>query len=91
MQIGTHGDWNFLEAKSGSAGLKNIAGEERDAFSQMTLLAGKNNWSFDGNSLPMCSDQILKEFSAASVPWLSASQAHLAFREVRYRGRNFIA
>jgi hypothetical protein len=36
----------------------------------MTPLAGKNNWSFNGNLLPIYLRSILKEFSAASVAWL---------------------
>ena len=34
----------------------------------MTPLAGKNNWWFNGNSLPIYLRSILKEFSAACVP-----------------------
>ncbi|PYL02015.1 MAG: hypothetical protein DME32_07730 [Verrucomicrobia bacterium] len=41
----------------------------------MTPLAGKNNWWFDGNLLPIYLRSILKEFSNASVAW--PSQARL--------------
>jgi hypothetical protein len=57
----------------------------------MTLLAGENNRWFDGNSLPIYLDQILKEFPDAICGLALVSHAHLAFWEVRYRGRNFIA